>query len=118
MKFIEKSSGWRGLWKGLIKTIVDRAFIIMMFIYSAIKKKAKGPAAYSTLNPDTSSDSPSVRSKGARFVSAKVEIYHIMARGQDVTRSHRGSWVVTRDWREKDPFIKRTERRIIAIVTS
>lgn len=51
-----------------------------MLVYSAIKNNANGPAAYSTLNPDTNSDSPSVRSKGARFVSARVEINHIMAR--------------------------------------
>jgi len=50
--------------------------------YSARKKRAKGPPAYSTLNPETSSDSPSVRSNGARFVSARVEMYHIAARGQ------------------------------------
>lgn len=42
---------------------------------------ANGPAAYSTLNPETSSDSPSVRSNGARLVSARVEMYHIIARG-------------------------------------
>lgn len=33
-------------------------------------------------------------------------------------RSHKGSWVIMRDWREKEPFIRRTDRRIIAIVTS
>ena len=53
-----------------------------MFEYSARKNKAKGPAEYSTLNPETSSDSPSIRSKGARPVSARVETYHIAARGK------------------------------------
>lgn len=57
-------------------------FISMMLAYSARKNRANGPAAYSTLNPETSSDSPSVRSKGARFVSASVEMYHIIANGQ------------------------------------
>lgn len=61
--------------------MVVKVFINMMFVYSAKKNRANGPAAYSTLNPDTSSDSPSVRSKGARFVSASVEVYHIIARG-------------------------------------
>jgi hypothetical protein len=42
--------------------------------YSAIKIKANNPALYSTLKPDTSSASPSGRSKGARLVSAKTEI--------------------------------------------
>lgn len=63
--------------------ITVRAFIIIMLAYSARKKRAKGPPAYSTLNPDTNSDSPSVKSNGARLVSAKVEINHIMARGHD-----------------------------------
>lgn len=65
----------------------------MMFMYSAIKNSANGPAAYSTLKPETSSDSPSVRSNGARFVSARVEMNHIMAMGQAGTRSHSCSWV-------------------------
>lgn len=80
-----------------MNTIVDRAFIRIIFMYSAIKNKAKGPAAYSTLKPETSSDSPSVRSKGARLVSARVEINHIMARGQAGIRSHKGSCVRIRD---------------------
>ena len=51
-----------------------KMFIMMMFAYSARKNRANGPAAYSTLNPETSSDSPSVRSNGARLVSANVEM--------------------------------------------
>lgn len=62
-------------------------------MYSAIKNNANGPAAYSTLNPETNSDSPSVRSNGARFVSARVEMNHIMASGQAGIKSHSGSWV-------------------------
>lgn len=65
---------------GLRKRMVVSVFIIIMFAYSARKNRANGPAAYSTLNPDTSSDSPSVRSNGARFVSARVEINPIMVR--------------------------------------
>lgn len=76
--------------------IVVSVFMSMMLAYSARKKSAKGPAAYSTLNPDTSSDSPSVRSKGARLVSASVETYHIMARGQQEKMRYNGSWVVAR----------------------
>lgn len=69
------------------KMVVVRAFIIIIFMYSAIKNRANEPAAYSMLKPETSSDSPSVRSKGARLVSANVEINHIMARGHDGSRS-------------------------------
>jgi len=61
---------------------VESAFISKILAYSARKNSAKGPPAYSTLKPDTSSDSPSVRSNGARLVSASVDTYHIMVRGQ------------------------------------
>lgn len=61
--------------------IADSVFMSKMLAYSARKNNAKGPPAYSTLNPETSSDSPSVRSKGARLVSASVEVYHMAARG-------------------------------------
>lgn len=98
--------------------IVVRAFIIMILAYSARKNKAKGPPAYSTLKPDTSSDSPSVRSNGARLVSASVEINHIMASGQEGMISHRCSWVVVRVHSVKEPFMRRTERRMMARVTS
>jgi len=70
------------MWEAPRNRVADSVFISRMFAYSARKKRAKGPPAYSTLKPDTSSDSPSVRSKGARLVSARVEIYHIAARGQ------------------------------------
>ena len=46
--------------------------IIKILAYSAIKIKANPPLLYSTLKPDTNSDSPSAKSKGARFVSAIV----------------------------------------------
>lgn len=51
--------------------------MIKIFVYSAIKIRAKDPLLYSMLNPETSSDSPSARSKGVRFVSASVEINHV-----------------------------------------
>lgn len=65
-----------------------------MFVYSARKNRANGPPAYSILNPETNSDSPSVKSNGARLVSARVEIYHIRASGQPGIRSQIVSWVV------------------------
>lgn len=95
-----------------------KIFIMMMFAYSAMKNRANGPAAYSTLKPDTSSDSPSVRSKGARFVSANVEINHIIARGHAGKISHTCSCVMINVDRVKDPFIRSTDSRIIASVTS
>ncbi len=98
--------------------MVVRTFIIMMLAYSARKNKANGPAAYSTLNPETSSDSPSVRSKGARLVSARVEINHIMASGHDENRSQVYSWVTIRFESENEPLISKMESRMIASVTS
>lgn len=50
-------------------------------MYSAIKIRANSPLLYSTLNPETNSDSPSAKSKGVRFVSAKQEMNHISAIG-------------------------------------
>lgn len=73
------------------KMVVEKVFINKMLAYSARKKRANGPAAYSTLKPETSSDSPSVRSNGVRLVSASVETNHIKARGHRGTISHKCS---------------------------
>lgn len=118
MKLMVYSSGIRGLCVAPRNRIVVRAFIIIILAYSARKNRAKGPPAYSTLKPDTSSDSPSVRSKGARLVSASVEINHIIARGHEGRMSQRCSWVMIRVDRVKDPFNSSTESRMIARVTS
>lgn len=66
---------------------VERAFINMMLEYSARKKRAKGPPAYSTLKPETNSDSPSARSKGVRLVSASEDVYQITAIGIHVIKN-------------------------------
>jgi len=50
--------------------------------YSAIKIKAKVPPLYSVLNPETNSDSPSEKSKGVRFVSARVVTNQIKNKGK------------------------------------
>lgn len=59
-----------------------------MFIYSAIKISANRPALYSTLNPETSSDSPSAKSNGVRFVSAKFVMNHIINSGVIISITH------------------------------
>lgn len=81
IKFIEVNVARAGRWVAPRNRMVESVFMSRILEYSARKKRAKGPPAYSTLNPETSSDSPSVKSKGARFVSASVEMYHIAARG-------------------------------------
>lgn len=93
-------------------------FMSRMLAYSARKNKANGPPAYSTLKPETSSDSPSVRSKGARFVSAKVEIYHIAAKGQAGASSQMPSWAVLKVCRVKPPTKIIILRRIKPRLTS
>jgi hypothetical protein len=50
--------------------------------YSAKKIKANPPLLYSTLNPETNSDSPSAKSKGVRFVSANEEQNQINPKGK------------------------------------
>ena len=118
MKFNVNSSGDVGRIRELRKMIVDKAFIRIIFIYSAIKNSANGPAAYSTLKPETSSDSPSVKSNGARLVSASVDTNHMNARGHVDKRNHEDSWDIINDDKENDPLIKRIESRMMASVTS
>ena len=57
--------------------------IKMIEPYSARKNSANPILAYSTLKPDTSSDSASGRSKGARFVSAKIDTKNIKNSGKN-----------------------------------
>lgn len=97
------SSGDNGIWDAPRNKVADRVFMRRILAYSARKNRANGPPAYSTLKPETSSDSPSVRSKGARLVSAKVEIYHIAARGQAGRASQMASCVVPNACRVKSP---------------
>lgn len=96
-------SGSRGLCAAPKNRTVESVFIRRMLAYSARKNRANGPPAYSTLKPETNSDSPSVRSKGARFVSASVEIYHIAANGQVGSRSQVASWATLNVWSVKLP---------------
>ena len=49
--------------------------------YSDKKINAKQAPEYSVLKPETNSDSDSLKSKGARCVSAKVQIIHKGRRG-------------------------------------
>jgi len=99
-------------------SVAERVFIRRIFAYSARKNRAKGPPAYSTLKPETSSDSPSVRSKGARFVSASVEIYHIAARGQAGITSQMASCATLKVCRVNPPVKIMALSRISPRLTS
>ena len=69
---------------GPIKKIEVNNLITKMFVYSAIKISANRPPLYSTLNPETNSDSPSAKSNGVRFVSAKFVINQITDSGNSI----------------------------------
>jgi hypothetical protein len=53
------------------------------------KNNANPPPPYSTLNPETSSDSPSAKSKGVRLVSAKQEINQINDKEREIKIIHK-----------------------------
>ena len=67
--------------------IVNRTLINKILAYSAIKIKANPPLLYSVLNPDTNSDSPSAKSKGVRFVSAKQDLNQINPKGIEIIKN-------------------------------
>lgn len=72
--------------RGEKKMVEVMAHMIRMFTYSAINNSANKLAPNSTLNPETSSDSPSAKSKGVRLVSARIVINQMMARGSERKR--------------------------------
>jgi hypothetical protein len=86
--------------------------------YSAKKNRAKVMAEYSTLNPETNSDSPSDKSKGALFVSAKEEIKNIINAGNRGIKNQISFWAKTISVKFKDPAHKITEIIINPIDTS
>lgn len=59
-----------------INHTADDILINKITAYSPKNSNANRPPPNSTLNPETSSDSPSAKSKGARLVSANVEVNH------------------------------------------
>lgn len=71
----------------------ERRLITKMLQYSAMKISANFPPPYSMLNPETSSDSPSAKSNGARFVSARRVTNHAMKRG-GIRRNKGVEWFI------------------------
>lgn len=70
--------------RDLVNNTLVKSLIIKMLAYSAIKIRANNPLLYSVLKPDTSSDSPSAKSNGVRFVSARFVINQITNRGGNI----------------------------------
>ena len=84
-----------------ISSIFENLFVVIeivsrlinrIFVYSAIKINANGELLYSILNPDTNSDSPSLKSNGVRCVSARIEIIHEIMSGISRKETHRYSF--------------------------
>lgn len=98
--------------------VTVKQLINKILAYSAIKIKANPPLLYSTLNPDTSSDSPSARSNGVRLVSAKLEASHMSARGGAVSKNLHVSWEDISSFRLKLPTKIRKDNKISAKLTS
>jgi hypothetical protein len=89
-----------------------------MLAYSAIKKRAKVIPEYSTLKPETSSDSPSVKSKGALLVSANAETKNIIKAGNKGMMNQHSFWAVTIAVKFKSPTRSTTLIIINPIETS
>ena len=103
--------------KYLMKRIALNNLITKIFKYSAIKIKAKVALLYSVLNPETSSDSPSAKSKGVRLVSAKVVVNQIINKGKHkkTTPTYLKSKIPIKF---KEPSINKQLNKIKAILTS
>ena len=71
------------------KIIQKNKLIKRILAFSAKKIKANPPPPSSTLNPETSSDSPSAKSKGVRLVSAKQEMNQINDKGRERKINHK-----------------------------
>lgn len=88
-----------------------------MLVYSAMKIRANILLLYSVLNPETSSDSPSAKSKGVRFVSARFVVNQIIIIGMNISITHDLEFIdivdMSIDW-----VAIRAVRRIRAMDTS
>jgi hypothetical protein len=81
--------------------------------YSAINKTAKPPAEYSTLKPDTSSDSASTISNGARLVSARQIVNHDKIIGTQAKPHHKDHPFSDEEKNLTPPLRKITITRVI-----
>lgn len=75
--------------------ITVKTLINIIEPYSAKKNKANPILAYSTLKPETNSDSASGKSKGALFVSAKMDTRNIKNNGKKGITKNTKCWKAT-----------------------
>jgi len=86
--------------------------------YSAKKNRAKPILAYSTLKPETSSDSASGKSKGARLVSANMDIRNIRNKGDKGVKKKVKFWKMIISKKFKEPTQNKIVIKISPIDTS
>lgn len=86
--------------------------------YSARKNKAKPILEYSTLKPETSSDSASGRSKGALLVSANILTTNIRNNGKNGIKKNIHSWYSTMLIKFNEPTQKISMSNIKPMTTS
>jgi len=100
------------------KSNIVKRLIKIIDPYSARKNKAKPILAYSTLKPETSSDSASGKSKGARFVSASIEIKNIRNNGKNGIKKNVKFWNKTISKKLSEPTQSKIEIKIKPIEIS
>lgn len=100
-----------------VKKITEIRLMIIILAYSAIKISANEPLLYSVLNPDTSSDSPSAKSNGVRFVSAKSVVNQISLKGISIIVAQERLFE-KHMLRSNEETIISADKRIRAILTS
>lgn len=110
------SEAGRARERGINRAVV-KMLIIIILAYSAIKIRANLPLLYSTLNPDTNSDSPSAKSKGVRLVSARVVINHVKNMG-NIISAGQVCCVCIIILKLKDTTTHKADSRIKAMLTS
>ena len=79
----------------------------IILAYSAMKIKANPNLPYSILNPETSSDSPSAKSKGVRFVSATQEINQIPIIGRNIKTFGHNEFIILVVYILRDDLIRK-----------
>ena len=99
------------------KTAVKR-LINRIFAYSAMKIRANPPLPYSILNPETSSDSPSAKSNGARLVSAMHDTNQTKAIGDKRNTNQTNSLNLLISIKLNVSLVKSENSRISARLTS
>jgi len=98
--------------------IAENNLIIRILAYSARKIRANPAEPYSILKPDTSSDSPSAKSKGARLVSATQVTNQIKETGSIRRLNQIFSCISPISKKLNLPTKNNGKRRIKAILTS